>query len=108
MVGHRGQARRRGTPDHEGVRHHGRAGVSEPIQPLPTSRHAPGKSAKRVFALDNPGIHPLRKSLAKSMDCRVKPGNTARKRGERPYSIIQEQLKWPPKTLNFPETPSIA
>ena len=25
MVGHRDQARRRGTPDHEGVRHHGRA-----------------------------------------------------------------------------------
>ena len=24
VVGHRGQARRRGTPDHEGVRHHGR------------------------------------------------------------------------------------
>ena len=24
MVGHRGQARRRGAPDHEGVRHHGR------------------------------------------------------------------------------------
>ena len=25
MVGHRGQARGRGAPDHEGVRHHGRA-----------------------------------------------------------------------------------
>ena len=24
VVGHRGQARRRRTPDHEGVRHHGR------------------------------------------------------------------------------------
>ena len=24
VVGHRGEARRRGSPDHEGVRHHGR------------------------------------------------------------------------------------
>jgi hypothetical protein len=30
----------------------------------------PGKSAKRVFALDDPGIH-----LSKKLDCRVKPGN---------------------------------
>jgi hypothetical protein len=35
----------------------------------------PGKSAKRVFAPGDPGIPPLRKILAKAMDCRVKPGN---------------------------------
>ena len=28
VVGHRGRARRRGTPDHEGVRHHGRDRLS--------------------------------------------------------------------------------
>jgi hypothetical protein len=26
----------------------------------------------------DPGIHPLRKTLAKKMDCRVKPGNDAK------------------------------
>src|SRR5260370_31841626 len=34
----------------------------------------PGKSAKRVFALDDPGIHHLRRTLFK-MDHRVKPGD---------------------------------
>jgi hypothetical protein len=34
----------------------------------------PGKSAKRVFALDDPAIHPLRKSFIRRwMDTRVKP-----------------------------------
>ena len=29
MVGHRSQARRRGAPDHEGERHHGRAELTQ-------------------------------------------------------------------------------
>jgi hypothetical protein len=33
----------------------------------------PGESAKRVFALDDPAIHLLRKALVKMMDTRVKP-----------------------------------
>src|SRR3979411_2370380 len=40
----------------------------------------PGRSAKRVFALDDPGIH-LEKS-SETMDCRVKPGND-----EKPSSL---------------------
>jgi hypothetical protein len=36
----------------------------------------PGKSAKRVFALDDPGIHPSSQDhFSKKMDCRVEPGN---------------------------------
>jgi hypothetical protein len=36
----------------------------------------PGKSAKRVFTLDDPAIHLLRKKrLAKMMDARIKSGH---------------------------------
>jgi hypothetical protein len=36
----------------------------------------PGKSAKRVFALDDPAIHLLRKKrFAKMMDARIKSGH---------------------------------
>ena len=34
VVGHRGQARRRGTPDHEGVRHHGRDRLIAELKPI--------------------------------------------------------------------------
>jgi hypothetical protein len=34
-----------------------------------------GKSAKRVFALDDPRIHLLGKNSLKRMDCRIKSGN---------------------------------
>jgi len=46
-------------------------------------RQARGKSAKRVFTLDDPGIHPPpKKSSEKVMGCRVKPGNDAPKQNE--------------------------
>jgi hypothetical protein len=35
----------------------------------------PGKSAKRVFALDDPGIHALLDSGTKDVDGRGKPGH---------------------------------
>jgi hypothetical protein len=36
----------------------------------------PGKSAKRVFALDDPAIHPLRQGFLRSvMDAPFKPGH---------------------------------
>src|ERR1043166_8723794 len=62
MVGHRGQARRRRAPDHEGVRHHGRAGLSPESKAAALSAVVPG--------LD-PGIH----HSSKKMDRRVKPGD---------------------------------
>jgi hypothetical protein len=35
----------------------------------------PGKSAKRVFALDDPGTHALRRGDKEDVDGRVKPGH---------------------------------
>jgi hypothetical protein len=35
----------------------------------------PGKSAKRVFALDNPAIHQNEKALRSGMDAQVKPAH---------------------------------
>ncbi len=42
VVGHRGQARRRGTPDHEGVRHHGRDRLR-----YPSSGRGPSRRTRR-------------------------------------------------------------
>jgi hypothetical protein len=35
----------------------------------------PGQKREARLAPGDPGIHPVRKNLAKVMDCRVKPGN---------------------------------
>ena len=43
-----------------------------------------GRSAKRVFALDDPRIHRKRHPWFKRMDCRVKPGND--RPGRRPQT----------------------
>src|SRR3954464_13877254 len=41
----------------------------------PSSPSCPGRSAKRVFALDIPGIHPLKCCRRKGVDGRDKPGH---------------------------------
>src|SRR5438067_1627337 len=59
MVRNRSQARRRGTPDHEGVRHHGRARLSQQA---------------RTFSSVMPGLDPGTHQIFEGMDCRVKRG----------------------------------
>ena len=39
-----------------------------------TNTVMPGQSAKRVFALDVPGIHAFMRHIEKDVDSRVKPG----------------------------------
>src|ERR1700675_2567491 len=51
-------------------------------------RHSscPGKSAKRVFALDDPGIHQSSQDhFRRKMDCRVEPGNDEKGATRRGY-----------------------
>jgi hypothetical protein len=50
-----------------------------------------------MLGLD-PGIHPLRKSLAKVMDAGSSPAMTVRESGKRLYPNIQEKIKWLPRT----------
>src|ERR1700753_1381406 len=91
MVRHRGQARWRGTADHEGKRHHGRPGLAQ-LFPV-------------VIAGPEPAIHQLSaKILSNGMDARVKPGHDETKAPQAQIPIIEEKFKWLPRMSNFPET----
>src|ERR1700674_4182450 len=88
MVGHRGQARRRGTPDHEGVRHHGRARLSLRL-PLPfTSPSFETRGTVRASRIGNP-FRSYLKMAAKD----VKFAGDARERMLRGVEVLANAVK---------------
>ena len=68
MVGHRGQDRRPGSPDHEGVRHHGRhRGAVRQEEGRLTPDH-PEEPRERVSRMGRVTAHPSRRELAAPQD----------------------------------------